>query len=122
MLWRVLKKFTARERELFLRFVWGRSRLPVRSEDFEQKVRRRLRAAPLPARVSPSRPPCPQFQIMPTHRNDDYMLPIAHTCFFQLELPRYSCEQVMREKLLYAITNCVSIDTDGAGGADAWEG
>ena len=31
------------------------------------------------------------------------MLPVAHTCFFQLELPQYSSEQIMRERLLVAI-------------------
>ena len=44
--------------------------------------------------------------------NPDSYLPQAHTCFFSMELPEYSSEQVMRERLLYAITECVAIDTD----------
>jgi E3 ubiquitin-protein ligase HUWE1 len=31
------------------------------------------------------------------------MLPTAHTCFNQLDLPEYPSEEVMREKLLIAI-------------------
>lgn len=33
----------------------------------------------------------------------DDMLPLAHTCFFELELPQYSTDQIMRERLLIAI-------------------
>lgn len=96
----VLREFTAKEQELFLRFVWGRSRLPLSTADFTQK-----------------------FEIMPTHRpvevqND--MLPLSHTCFFQLELPQYDTQERLRDKLLYAITACVSIDTDGGAAAAAW--
>ena len=36
--------------------------------------------------------------------------------FFQIDLPRYSNEDVMREKLLYAIHSCVSIDNDTRAG------
>jgi len=43
----------------------------------------------------------------------DFMLPVAHTCFFSIELPRYTKYEVLRAKLLYAITNCQAIDTDG---------
>ena len=37
-------------------------------------------------------------------------LPVAHTCFFQLDLPNYSNDAVMAEKLRYAMYNCCSID------------
>jgi len=89
MLWEVLGSFNHKQRQEFLRFVWGRSRLPVSSTDFSQK-----------------------FVILSCHHNTDGTLPISHTCFFQLELPRYSSPAVMREKLLYAITNCMAIDGD----------
>ena len=35
LLWQVLESFTEAERSLFLRFVWGRSRLPLREQDCE---------------------------------------------------------------------------------------
>ncbi|KAK3283333.1 hypothetical protein CYMTET_8965 [Cymbomonas tetramitiformis] len=42
----------------------------------------------------------------------DTHLPVAHTCYFSLELPMYSSEEVLRQKLLYAIQEGVAIDTD----------
>jgi hypothetical protein len=33
-------------------------------------------------------------------------------CFFALELPRYSSETVMRNRLLYAMHNCTTVDGD----------
>jgi hypothetical protein len=77
------------QKELFLRFVWGRSRLPLTSEDFDQK-----------------------FVLMTCNKNTDTALPMSHTCFNQLEMPRYSSRDVMRKKLLYAIFECRAIDTD----------
>lgn len=42
----------------------------------------------------------------------DVYLPKAHTCFFSLNLPRYSSKAVMSEKLRYAILNCAEMDAD----------
>ncbi|KAA6382590.1 MAG: hypothetical protein EZS28_021884, partial [Streblomastix strix] len=39
-------------------------------------------------------------------------LPASHTCAQSLELPQYSSADIMLERIVYAITNCVSIDTD----------
>jgi len=89
LLWQVLESFSHKQRELFLRFVWGRSRLPLNVTDFTQK-----------------------FVVLSSRTNSDETLPVSHTCFFQLELPRYSCLEVMRKKILYAITECRAIDTD----------
>lgn len=36
---------------------------------------------------------------------------LPDTCFFSLELPKYTNEDSMRNKFLYAIKNCLSIDT-----------
>lgn len=80
------------------RFVWGRSRLPLTAAGFKtQKFR------------------IQQFNRTPP---DQYM-PVAHTCFFSLELPRYSSLQVTREKLRYAIFNCQAIDGDGSQSHDS---
>ncbi|ETO22614.1 hypothetical protein RFI_14580 [Reticulomyxa filosa] len=81
--WQVLEEFTHQQRSNFLRFVWGQSRLPTRSEDFHDP-----------------------FGILTSQRNDD------NTCFFTLELPKYSSKEIMKKKLLYAISNCYAIDTD----------
>jgi hypothetical protein len=89
MFWQVMEGFSHDERQMFLRFVWGQSRLPLNPADFQQK-----------------------FEIMGHRNNTNAALPISHTCFFQLELPRYTQREAMRDKLLYAIKNCNAIDGD----------
>lgn len=49
---------------------------------------------------------------------DQYM-PVAHTCFFSLELPRYSSLEITRDRLRYAIVNCQAIDVDASQGHDS---
>lgn len=90
--WDVLGEFTDEQKSSFLRFVWGRSRLPTHAADFTQD----FKISGLPKAAG---------------RPDTY-LPIAHTCFFSIDLPNYSCHEVMKERLLYAITHCLSIDAD----------
>jgi hypothetical protein len=87
--WEILREFSRAEKQAFLRFAWGQSRLPYAAADFTQK-----------------------FQLLSCPHNDDFHLPISHTCFFQLELPKYSSKVVMRTKLVYAIHNCRAIDAD----------
>jgi E3 ubiquitin-protein ligase HERC2 len=89
MFWEVLREMTPQERTLFLRFVWGRSRLPA-GRNFKR------------------------FKITPLSKgsNVDNYLPVSHTCFFQLDLPAYSTKQIMHDKLVYAITHCQAIDLD----------
>lgn len=36
----------------------------------------------------------------------------AYAGFFSIDLPPYTSREVMRDKLLYAITHCQSIDAD----------
>jgi E3 ubiquitin-protein ligase HERC2 len=40
-------------------------------------------------------------------------LPISHTCFFSIELPRYRTLDEMHARLSLAITHCDTIDADG---------
>ena len=88
--WKCLEEFNAEERASYLRFVWGRSRLPLTSKDF-----------PMQHRIS-----------IKSHGNPDLALPTSHTCFFSIDLPRYSSYEVLKNKLEYAITHCQAIDTD----------
>jgi len=91
--WRVMREFNQEERAAFLRFTWGRSRLPLNAASFSQR-----------------------FKLMGFGRSPpDAYYPVAHTCFFQLELPRYSTYEIMREKIRYAIFNCQAIDGDDTG-------
>ena len=88
--WQVLEEFSEEEKAAFLKFTWGRSRLPLNAAAFAQRFK---------------------LQSFSKSPPDNY-LPVAHTCFFSLELPRYSTIEVMREKLRYAITHCLAIDGD----------
>lgn len=99
--WNVLRGFTQEERSAFLRFVWGRARLPANDKEFPQLFK--LQSFSMPSSSSSSR----------RRRGIDDFLPVSHTCFFSLELPAYTSEAVLREKLRYAIYNCQEIDGDG---------
>lgn len=102
--WQIMHAFNNEERSAFVRFTWGRSRLPLNAASFTQR-----------------------FKIQSFNKSPpDSYFPLAHTCFFSIELPRYSSLEVMREKLLYAIFNCEAIDGDDtatgmAAAAMGWE-
>jgi len=86
-----MTNFDDDQRQLYLKFVWGRSRLPIDLKLMHQRHTLSL-----------------------SKYMDKTGFPQAHTCFFSLDLPDYPNEKVMREKLLVAITMCGEIDTDGA--------
>jgi hypothetical protein len=86
-----LTGFTRHERALFLRFISGRERLPA-------NLRLKIMSS---ASNSAGDTAC-----------DDEHLPHASTCFYWLSLPKYSSKDVLREKLLFAISQCVDIDAD----------
>ena len=89
--WAALEAFTPEQRRLFLKFIWGRGRLPFTEEDWgEQRMKIHTLDKP----------------------NPDQYFPVAHTCFFSIELPRYSSLKVACSKLLWAIHNCQAIDAD----------
>ncbi|TYZ60061.1 hypothetical protein PybrP1_005747 [[Pythium] brassicae (nom. inval.)] len=133
--WRVLAAMAEEDKRAFLRFVWARSRLPTGSAQFHQKFKIQSLASPssgatgdggvtafsgamttaaatvaAPAtgnNASGSGPsPSPSGGWM------DSQLPKSHTCFFALQLPRYSSDAICEKQLLYAIRNCVEMDGD----------
>lgn len=87
-LWKALHSLTAEEKQRFLRFVWGRNRLPTTDDDWTTN-----------------------FTLKSIATSTD-ALPIAHTCFFSMDLPPYSSYKLCREKILYAVYNCQAIDLD----------
>jgi len=91
--WEVLREMTTSERKLFLQFVWARNRLPLKESDFD---------AP--------------FKIQKDNKtaNDDgdYPLPSASTCFFSLTLPEYPDKVLLKQKLLFAIENVTTMESD----------
>ncbi|KNC55091.1 HECT domain containing 3 [Thecamonas trahens ATCC 50062] len=94
LFWQVMEnEFSDAERRLFLRFVWGRSRLPSSSAAFDEKFKI-------------------QAFVLDDGDDADRHLPQSHTCFFSINLPPYSTAAVMAQRIRYAMTNCRAIDTD----------
>ncbi|GMF13998.1 unnamed protein product [Phytophthora lilii] len=94
--WKVLSSFSEENKRRFINFAWGQDTLPADDAEFDRTHTRLLIKAP------------PQDDGV----NQDLLLPKADTCFFNIELPVYSSEEIMREKLLLAITLCTSLDGD----------
>ena len=98
--WKSLYSFNQKERQLFLRFVWGRNRLPINESDWKND----------------------NFTIKLLNI-DKNSLPIAHTCFFSIDLPPYDNFKLCQSKLKFAINNCQAIDVDfnpNASALQAW--
>lgn len=99
--WEVLESFNQDELALYLRFIWGRSRLPGRrssggsdnssTPSFVHKI-------------------C--FLETDERQDPDSFMPVGHTCFLRIDLPNYSSAAVLRRQLLYAITHTQCIDAD----------
>lgn len=82
--WDTLRSFSREDKAQFLQFVTGTSKVPL--DGFAN-----LRGVRGPQRFS-------------IHRMyDTNLLPTAHTCFNQLDLPAYESQEILREKLLIAI-------------------
>jgi hypothetical protein len=77
LFWKVMESLSSVEQAGFIRFAWGRSRLPSRKADFPTKMK--------------------------LQNGGRLALPASHTCFFSVELPDYSTEEEMRHGLLTAI-------------------
>eukprot|EP01133_Synstelium_polycarpum_P005956 gene5956-6899_t len=111
--WRTLESFSSEEQTLFLRFVWGRSRLPPSNEfnvQFQLQVFIRNDSSFYDDEYDGIGNG--NGSSMSIDENQDEYLPEAQTCFFTLSIPNYSSQEIMREKLLYAITTCRDIDAD----------
>ncbi|TNV74890.1 hypothetical protein FGO68_gene13970 [Halteria grandinella] len=93
MFWKVFATLNEDQRSKYLKFVWGRSRLPVNLDGLNRKH-------------------CIEY--FKSRAKDS--LPISHTCFFRIDLPDYSSEEILRKRLLYAIEYCGDIDADRAAG------
>lgn len=91
--WESLEEFTGEQRSQFVKFVSASSRLPASASEFAMKFK-------LERPVSGG-----------MEQNPDAYLPKALTCFFSMHLPRYTSQEICKEKLLRAIT-CVTMDAD----------
>ena len=92
--WEVLREFSEEEKSAFLRFVWARPTLPPKGVELPQKLKIQS-AVGEDASLKP-----------------DQYLPKAHTCFFSVNLPRYSSKEVRLVAIvndytfLYVISDC----------------
>ena len=69
--------------------MWGRTRLPLKEMD------------------------CITRHIIQLDKSkSDKHFPVGKTCYFLLNLPIFKTEDTLREKLLYAQTNCMEINAD----------
>lgn len=87
--WNAINEFSNDERIAYLKYVWGRSRLP------DPNVYKFIHTISKTGSLNP-----------------DKRLPTATTCYFTLKLPNYSSYEILRDKLRYVIQNCSEIDTD----------
>jgi hypothetical protein len=101
---KVLEGFTHEERQMFLRFVYGQSRLPYNPADFTQKFE--LLSAPYATRGGANPDASTRFFLYSltrfafscTAKHGSLFiailaaLPKSHTCFFSLELPPYTTQ------------------------------
>lgn len=109
--WRVLEGMDTPDRRAFLRFVWARSRLPLGAAQFHQKFK--IQSLALGGSGGDGGSASSSSSSAPaTGSAMDAQLPKSHTCFFALQLPRHSSDEVCRKQLLYAIHNCVEMDGD----------
>nr|XP_012137181.1 PREDICTED: probable E3 ubiquitin-protein ligase HERC4 isoform X1 [Megachile rotundata] len=77
LFWQVFRELTLEEKKKFLLFLTGSDRIPIQGM---QAIK---------------------ITIQPMH--DERLLPVAHTCFNLLDLPRYQTRERLRYKLLQAI-------------------
>jgi len=83
--WATMRRMSQAQRRAFIRFAWGQERLPATDAGFDAGgVRLRIK--------SREEPPTAGGEA----RAEDGRLPRADTCFFNVELPAYSSEAVMR--------------------------
>ena len=91
--WQMLDDFGQDERRKFLTFAWGQETLPSDDEEFiRSRTRMMLKPSPFP--------------------DPDQALPRADTCFFNVELPRYTSKQVMQTRFRQAFSYGMNIDAD----------
>ena len=93
--WRVFESFTYEERAIYLKFVWGRNRLPQDLSKISRKHEVRLMT-----------------------NMSETGFPQSHTCFNQLDIPYYRDDELCRKRLIAAAELCGGIDTDNNNFAD----
>jgi hypothetical protein len=89
MFWNVMERMSEEDKTLYLKFTWGRQRMPFDCSKLDYRHRIAL---------------CDYW--------DKDALPESHTCFFAIDLANYESEEVLEKKLLISIRFCGEIDND----------
>jgi E3 ubiquitin-protein ligase HERC1 len=87
--WTMFESFTQEERRKYLKFVWGRSKLPVETTTLEYKH---------------------QVHFYEDRAMDSF--PESHTCFFTVDIGPYKSIESMTARFKTAIELCGEIDAD----------
>jgi hypothetical protein len=87
--WEIMEEFSQEHRRLYLKFAWGRQKIPSDVSNLRYKH---------------------TIEVY-SHMNPD-SLPQGHTCFFQIDFPEYNDKETMKKKIITAIELCGEIDTD----------
>ena len=100
--WEVLNELSKDDQMKFIKFCWGQERLPANDEEYERKNVRFMIKESLKKR-----------------QNENQALPKADTCFFNVELPKYTTKDALRQKLLTALhMDFLSMNADPHEGQD----
>lgn len=94
--WEAMRSFSQEELSLYLRFIWGRTRLPARNGNHRQNT--------LVHKLC--------YLNTPSGADPDKYMPVGHTCFLRIDLPNYRSANILRRQLLFAITHTQCIDAD----------
>jgi hypothetical protein len=86
--WEILEEMDEEDRQLYLRFVNGQSKLATDLSALSYKHK------------------------LTEMRGGDAKLPIAHTCYNTIDLPKYTTKEIFRKRLLVAIRFCGETDLD----------
>jgi hypothetical protein len=89
MFWEMFERLTQEQRGLYLKFAWGRSKLPADTSQLRYK-----------------------HQVCYYEDRLEDSFPEAHTCFFQVDIPNYSSVEKMTERFISAVELCGEIDGD----------
>ena len=87
--------FNEAERGAYLKFVWGRCRLPIDLTNLSHKHKVNLSTG-----------------------MDKTAFPQAHTCFFTIDMPDYQTDEMMSNRLRVASELCGEMDTDNTATED----
>jgi hypothetical protein len=89
LFWKMMESFTEDEKRKYLKFAWGRMKIPSDTSELEY-----------------------QHKICMYDDRSVEAFPEAHTCFFTIDIPPYTSLEKMTDKFKKAIELCGEIDAD----------